>query len=203
MTQHPRPNSLDDVLDTIWSHLEIGAAKARHGFHQPVLATTAPDGTPHARTVVLRVASRAEGFVACHTDARSPKLLHLRTNPIAAWVFYTPARRIQVRATGIATIHTDDAIADEHWRKSPTRSRRCYAAPRTPGTESDHPSPNLPDALTAREPTPEESEAGRGNFAVLRCAIQHIDYLELHHDGHVRAEFSRVGDAWQGVWTEP
>ena len=199
----PRPDSLDQVLETIWTELEIGAAKAKHGFHQPVLATTAPDGTPSARTVVLRKADRAAGTVACHTDARAPKIDHLRSHPTAVWCFYDKSCRVQIRATGVVTIHTDDAIADDHWNRSPTRSRRCYAAPATPGSEADHPSPNLPDELIGRDPTPQESEAGRANFAVLLCTIQMLDYLELHHDGHVRARFTRSDNTWSGTWSEP
>ncbi|MEO0632245.1 MAG: pyridoxamine 5'-phosphate oxidase, partial [Planctomycetota bacterium] len=54
----PRREKLDDVLETIWTELEIGAAKAKHGFHQPVIATVSPEGTPSARTVVLRKTDR-------------------------------------------------------------------------------------------------------------------------------------------------
>ncbi|MEL7484308.1 MAG: pyridoxamine 5'-phosphate oxidase family protein [Planctomycetota bacterium] len=199
----PRPEKLDDVLETIWTELEIGAAKAKHGFHQPVIATVSPEGTPSARTVVLRKTDRVAGVVACHTDARAPKLNHLRSHPGAAWCFYDKGRRIQVRATGTTSVHTNDAVADEHWERSPTRSRRCYLAPSTPGTETDHPSPNLPEDLRDREPTHEESEAGRANFAVLRCTLHTLDYLELHHAGHARARFTLKGDSWVGTWIEP
>lgn len=199
----PRPTSLGDVLESIWTELEIGAAKAKHGFHQPVLATTDANGAPHARTVVLRKADRVAALVACHTDARSPKLDQLRANPTAAWCFYDKTKRIQVRATGEITIHTDDAVADEHWQRSPTRSRRCYLAPAVPGSETDHPSPNLPEHVQDREPTPEESELGRANFAVLRCTLRELDYLELHHDGHVCARFVSRDGSWDGNWAEP
>lgn len=200
----PRPDSLEAVLASVWTELEIGAAKAKHGFHQPVLATTDADGTPSARTVVLRKADRHLGLVACHTDARAQKLAHLRQQPTAAWCFYDKGRRIQVRAFGSATVHTEDSVADEHWERSPTRSRRCYLAPAVPGSVSSSASPNLPDALLDREPTPEESEAGRPNFAVVRCRLHKLDYLELHHAGHVRARFIRPAeDRWAGEWIEP
>ncbi len=200
---HPRPETLDRVIETIWTELELGAARAKHGFHQPVLATVSPDGTPTARTVVLRRADRQAGMVACHTDARAPKLDHLRSQPIAAWCFYDRGRRVQIRATGLVTVHTNDAIANEHWNQSPARSRRCYLAPATPGTAADHPSPNLPESLRNREPTPDESLAGQRNFTVLRCTLDTLDYLELHHDGHVRARFERAADRWSGTWIQP
>ena len=199
----PRPNNLDDVLETLWTELEIGAAKAKLGFHQPVIATASSKGLPNARTVVLRKVDRQAGVVVCHTDARAPKLADLRSHPTAAWCFYDKGRRIQVRATGEATVHTQDEIADDHWSRSPTRSRRCYLAPAIPGSATDHPSPNLPDALIDREPTQDESEAGRPNFAVLRCTLRELDFLNLHHEGHVRARFARDGDDWVGTWIEP
>ncbi|MEO1584382.1 MAG: pyridoxamine 5'-phosphate oxidase family protein [Planctomycetota bacterium] len=199
----PRPTSLDDVLETIWTELEIGANKAKHGFHQPVLATTDADGTPRARTVVLRRTDRAAGAVLCHTDARSAKLDHVRANPAASWCFYDKSKRIQVRATGELSAHADDGIADDHWQRSPARSRRCYLAPAVPGSPAGGPSPNLPADMTDREPTHEESEAGRPNFAVLRCTLRSLDYLELYHDGHVRALFTRDDGGWTGTWTHP
>lgn len=202
-SETPSPRSLPGVLETVWSELEIGAARAKHGFHQPILSTVDLQGEPSSRVVVLRHADRNAGTVACHTDARSPKVEHIRSAPTAAWCFYDATRRIQIRATGTCSIHSGDQIADERWDGSPTRSRRCYLAPSIPGERCESPSPNLPIELHRRDPSEAESQAGRVNFAVIRCTLRKLDYLELHHDGHVRATFTRQdGGPWSGHWTE-
>ena len=48
----------------------------------------------------------------------------------------------------------------------------------------------MPDEITDREPTREESEEGRKNFAVISTAIKEIDVLELDVKGHRRSLFS-------------
>jgi hypothetical protein len=47
----------------------------------------------------------------------------------------------------------------------------------------------LPDNLTEREPTKEESEIGRANFVVVTSTIEEIDCLEMNVCGHRRSLF--------------
>ena len=73
-----------------------------------------------------------------------------------------------------------------------------------PGTLSEAPTSGLPPELEGTEPTDEQLEPARANFAVLRVTLTEIDWLYLAHTGHVRAQFSRGDDSeWQGRWVSP
>ncbi|MEM0983490.1 MAG: pyridoxamine 5'-phosphate oxidase family protein [Planctomycetota bacterium] len=197
------PPSLETILDDCWADLVRGKADRKHAYHLPVIATVDPDGLPAARTVVLRAADRDAGELRFHTDARSPKLKHLGARPTVLWHFYDKGSKRQLRVRSIATIHTDDALADEAWANTRLMSRRCYLAPAPPSTESDTPTPNLPTEFESRDPTKEESEAGRANFAVVTTRVDEIDWLWLRHQGHLRARFTRTDGGYTSTWLEP
>lgn len=197
----PRP---DAILDDVWAALARGKADRKHAYHQPVIATTDAEGRPDARTVVLRFVDRATSTLGFHTDARSPKLDHLRLAPTLAWHFYDPGAKTQLRIRAEASIHTDDPIADEAWAATRLFSRRCYLAPRPPSLPAARPSPNLPEDLLETDPDHDRSEAGRANFAVVRARILEIDWLWLRRGGHLRARFTGGPDADPGfTWLEP
>jgi pyridoxamine 5'-phosphate oxidase len=199
------PTDLADGAARCWAELQAGAADRRHPFHLGVLSTLGRGGTPQSRTVVLRDADGDRGLLFCHSDARSPKVAEIDANPAVAWVFYDPARRVQLRIAGTARVHraaAGDPLAIERWERSSRSSRRCYLAPRPPGAACDGPSPNLPPELLGRTPEGDEDAPGLVNFAVLATAAVEIDRLELHAHGHRRARF-RLGAAGRAEWIEP
>ncbi|TVQ63955.1 MAG: flavin-binding protein [Phycisphaerales bacterium] len=197
--------TLPDVLTDLWRRLERGATERRHPYHQPVVSSMGEDASPRSRTVVLRNADRDGASLVFHTDARSPKCAELRANTALTWTFYDPASKVQLRVRSRAEVLTTGEIVDQRWANTRAMGRRCYLAPRTPGVSvGDQPDPNLPEALRHREPTEQESKPGRANFAVVRCAIESVDWLHLRHDGHRRAQFvfrDRKPDG--GAWLAP
>jgi hypothetical protein len=56
-----------------------------------------------------------------------------------------------------------------------------YLSPLPPGTPVDRVTPD---------------RASRSHFAVLVAAVESIDWLELHADGHRRARFDASGARW-------
>ena len=184
------PDSLPALLDLAWHHLAHAVTTAHHGFHLPTLCTLGLDQRPAARIVVLRRFDLAERAVMCHTDRRAPKVLEIEADARASWVFYDGPSRLQLRASGVVKMHTGDALADTQWEASNLSSRRCYLAPRRPGSAVDHPSPNLPPEVRDQVPVEAATLPGRANFAVLRCVIESLDVLHLHHAGHHRAQFT-------------
>ena len=196
-------DSLPDTLDLIWDALHQGATDRRHPFHLPTLATRGASDYPEARIVVLRRAERASRELICHTDARSGKVREIGADPRVTWLFYDPERRHQFRVRAQAEVLTNGSLFEDAWARSNVSSRRCYLAPRAPSSESEHPTANLPDSHVDRNPTLEESEAGKVNFAVLRSEIISIERLHLASDGHRRVRFDFVDGDWTGVWIEP
>ncbi|MEM1108922.1 MAG: pyridoxamine 5'-phosphate oxidase family protein [Planctomycetota bacterium] len=200
-------DNLPEILDHLWRHLEAATRSAKPPFHLPTLCSVDAEGRPAARTVVLRRVDRDRRRLICHTDIRAEKFDQFSERPDAAWVFYDAPARIQLRATGPMTLHTDDALADEQWERSGLGSRRCYLAPVAPGSLADGPSPNLPEAVLEERITEAQSLPGRANFAVLSCSVDRFDWLYLHHAGHRRAEFRwpsvSNGQAAAASWLEP
>ena len=61
------PNDLPTFLDYAWRHLIRGVADGRSPARYPTFATVAADGTPEARIVALRAASRSQSTLEVHT----------------------------------------------------------------------------------------------------------------------------------------
>jgi hypothetical protein len=179
-----------EILKKIWKHLELGVADRNHPFHTPVVGTVAEDGTASLRVVVLRRFWRKNPYrgLIFHTHIGAPKVYEIRKNPNICWLFYHPQERFQLRIKGKASIHTDDSLAEEQWRSTKLLSRRCYLG-EPPSKLSEKPTPGFPEDFIDREPTIEESEMGRENFAVIFSTIDSIDCLELHINGHRRSWF--------------
>lgn len=203
-TRPPPPDDLAAILADCWITLARGASERRHPFHLPTLATVDPGGTPHARTVVLRACDDQHQTLSFHTDRRSPKAAHLTEQPACAWLFYSPAERLQVRVAASATVHTTDAHADTAWDRTHLMSRRCYLAPHPPSEPTPTPSPNLPDWAANEAITAENTAPARDHFALVRTTVTEIDWLLLHHAGHRRARFRFApGAGVEMAWLQP
>lgn len=191
MESHPvPPTTLDDIATHAWAQLVRGVNDRKHGYHLPTLCTIDAAGRPSARTVVLRKVLPEQRAIICHTDVRSPKAHDVRERAHAAWMFYDTSIKEQVRAQGRAEVLHEGGLADAQWASSRTSSRRCYLAPHAPSNHVEAESPNLPNAFVAQNPTDEQSEAGRTNFAVIRCVVDRLEWLHIKHDGHRRAGFA-------------
>lgn len=187
-----KPVSHGDILKTVWKHLDMGVIDARHPFHTPVFGTQNESG-PQLRTVVLRRFWRHPPGLAFHAHAGSPKIGEIEKNPHVSWLFYHPEDNLQVRVRGTAELHTDDELKEEQWAATGLFSRRCYCG-EAPSQISKKPTHGMPDDLAARNPTEEESEAGRRNFVVISSSIDELDCVELDVHGHRRSLF-----IWNGA----
>jgi len=183
-----KPVSHGEILKKIWKHLDLGILERSHPFHTPVFGTQ--NGVDaNLRIVVLRRFWRKLPCIAFHTHLGSPKIREIELNPNAAWLFYHPKEKFQIRVKGKAEIHTDDDLAEEQWMATEFFSRRCYVGG-APSQISKKAISGLPEDLSDRCPTLEESEKGRANFAVVSSKITSIDCLELDVRGHRRSLFA-------------
>jgi|DewCreStandDraft_2_1066082.scaffolds.fasta_scaffold00390_40 hypothetical protein len=178
-----------EILKKIWKHLELAVSDRNHPFHTPVFATISEDGSPSSRIVVLRRFWRKPRGLAFHSHIGAPKIAEIKNNPRVSWCFYHPQERIQVRIKGVASIHTDDELADEQWRSTQLLSKRCYLG-LPPSMAVEKSVPGFPEEYMDRVPTFEEAESGRQNFAVILSTIDSIDCLELSVRGHRRSLFT-------------
>lgn len=196
-----KPVSHGDILKKVWKHLDLGVLQSKHPFHTPIFGT-AGEGGPEMRVVVLRRFWRRPPALAFHAHAGSPKIEQIRKDPSAAWVFYHPEENLQVRISGIAVVHTDDDLADEQWGATSLFARRCYIGS-APGMQSKKPTHGMPEEITDREPTVDESKEGRGNFAVISTSIKTVDVMELDVRGHRRSLFDWRSGELEMKWLTP
>lgn len=149
---------------------------------------------PQARHVILRAFDDISVVASFYSDARSGKVVELKSRPDVALTFYDPAAAVQIRAMARASRRWDPASRAAAWADLPTSNQRDYATRQAPGSPLNTP-------FTVGRDTVDAEHAYR-RFAIIDCEILEIDYLHLHQGGHRRAGFSRA-DHWQGNWRVP
>ena len=171
----------DDLPD--WtSLLQDGASNPGSPWRNIALGTLGLDGAPQIRTVVLR--RFAPWTLDIHTDTRSAKHAELAAHPAATVHCWDPASRIQLRASGLASLHTGDAVAQDSWAALRPATRATYCVMPGPGTPLAGPDNPTPDAADGQ---------ARTVFCVVRLAIQTVDWLYLGQQGLRRARFTSAG----------
>jgi len=195
-------DTLDGILNEVWTMLKRGVTHFNDPFHWPVLGTTGKDGCS-LRTVILRQLILPDRILVCHTDDRATKAQEICNSNKVSWLFYHPETKVQLRISGQAKLHTDDQFADDQWAATKITSRLNYCATQPPGTPIDKPSSGLPDFLLNKIPTLLDTERGRKNFMAIACSIDSIDWLILRALGHRRARFDWDENRLSATWLIP
>ena len=209
MNQHTEPTNpvdkegadLPDLEQITWQQLSAAPTADKDGFKTMILATNTTTGAD-ARMVVLRKVDGAHHYLWFHTDARAEKVIQLEIHPSATVLFWDEKRQVQLRLMVETRLHTDDYVADEHWQNLWVGGRKMYLSERTPGSKQPAPYPGFPEHFGEELPSPEESEAGRKNFAVIECRVLEMEYLHLSRKGQTRARFKYEPLA-DMVWLAP
>ncbi len=191
----PRPMHADDlgaVRDAAFALLAEGVTNRRSPLHTPTLASIGLDGTPRARTLVLRGFEPATRTLRLHSDRRSEKFAELTRDPRCALHGYDPAAQVQLRLEGIASLHTGDEVAEAAWQASRPFSRMCYAIEPGPGT-----------AIAAPPPAPQDPVTGRAHFGTILLHVHSLEWLWLAAEGHRRARLEWLPDGERTSWLVP
>ncbi len=190
--------SLTDIRRDIGDRLTTAASDRKVPMHAPVVVT----GDVDARIMVLRAFDSNAWTLRFHTDTRAPKVAAIDADPRMAVLFYDKAAKLQIRVRGHGAVLRNGAEADAAWQASANFARRCYLGD-GPGAVSDQPTSGLPAAFEGVEPTDEQTIPARPNFGIVKIRLETLDWFYLKHTGHVRAQFDRDGDEWQGRWLSP
>lgn len=178
--------------------LARAARDRKCALHAPVVISAPAD----ARVMVLRAFDQAGAVLRFHTDARAPKVAAIADDPRMGVLFYDKSAKVQIRVRGTGRIEAAGPVADEAWLASTNFARRCYLG-EGPGGVSQGPTSGLPAEFEGVEPDEEQLIPARENFAVLLIDVAEVDWLYLAHTGHVRAQFTRTGENWEGRWVTP
>ena len=172
-----------------------------HAWRTPVLATSAADGMPNARTVVLREVDDNLAQLRFYTDARSAKVAELDNQGVALLVFWSKRLNWQLRVRAAVSIHVTGSVVDDVWaRVSQSAAAGDYLSSSTPGVIIDVSSAVQPakTPVTPSLASPVVS-APNHHLVVLSAHVQEIDWLELARSGHRRARLR--ADSWD--WLAP
>lgn len=193
---------LETLPAALWRDWERAVETESHPFRTPVLGTTNLFECA-MRVVVLRRADAAKRQLVSYSDARAQKVHQLKLCEQAHWLFYDPARRVQLRVSAGTMVHQSDRIAAEHWQQTPLAHRRNYCANQPPGTDIHAPGDAIAPELKSPKVTAQQLEAGFENFAVLVSTVDQIEFLQLADEGHIRAVFNWTAAKWSGLWLVP
>ena len=184
-----RLDSLPVIEQALWQELGLAVRDKQHPWRTPVLATLAEGsegGSPHAeaRTVVLREVDPLQRSLVVYTDARSAKAAQIRRHPQGSLVMWSAALGWQLRCSVRLALEEDGLMLSSRWaRIKLSPAAQDYLSPLAPGTPLD--AQLQPGGL-----------APRAHFAVITATVDHIDWLELHAEGHRRADFGPEGARW-------
>jgi pyridoxamine 5'-phosphate oxidase len=193
-------NSIEKSWEHI-SHTLPNAYKNRNNPFRTMNVAYVDNNIPFCRTVVLRECASDMSCLQFHTDYRSPKIKILQKNPNIAVHLYSAKDKMQLSINGVANIHYRDSITQDAWHKTQFLSRKCYLTPHVPSDLSNTPL----DYIDHNQKSLFDTEQGYYNFAVIRIAVQKIDFLYLHIHNNQRIIFSKdtQTNTFQGVWCNP
>ena len=177
-----------DIGQQIWKELGRASVDRHHEWRTPVLATVGCDGSPNARTIVLRKVDAKLLTLCFYTDARSEKVSELAKEPKAVFVFWSPRLNWQLRVKAEISISTKGPELQTLWQRvQQSASAADYMASASPGTER-------PEGYSSAQTLSDDH-----HFALLNAQVLQMDWLELGRGGHRRASMS--ADTWQ--WLVP
>lgn len=190
--QPQRLERLEDVQAAVWRELDRAVHDKAHPWRVCVLATVDGDAAD-ARCVVLREWDLARRTLRIYTDARSPKVAQTEAQPIGVLVLWSEALGWQLRLRVRLETQTSGLMVSSRWaRLKMTPAAHDYLSPLPPGSPLPGTAPHRPAHAAPQAPQRESRE----HFAVLTAEVLSVDWLDLHEQGHRRAQFDAEGARW-------
>ena len=155
-----------EIFEDIKKNLTRGVKDRKHAFHTPVFSNIDSEGGIDSRVVVLRKFDPSSMTLNFHTDFRSPKVPNLKKNSSSQFVFYDHKLKIQMRIKTTSLVNNQNDKAKEMWDKTRLFSRKCYLTLKDPSSITEFPEDGIPEHLTGKEPSHEESE--KGDYSELK-----------------------------------
>ncbi len=182
--------TLEQLEIHIWNMLTRAKVDRKHPFRIFVLGTITASGIPDARNVILRNVHQSNKTLCIYTDARTPKVNQLLSQPNACLVFYNPKSKEQLRVRATASVLINEQRNLEIWNALPKHAKKDYQSIMAPGTAKEASNIYI-DA--------EDSS----NFCLIEFDVLEIDFLELNRKGHRRASFKYGHPSVQATWLVP
>ncbi|RTY88424.1 pyridoxamine 5'-phosphate oxidase family protein [Flavobacterium sp. RSP15] len=204
ITINDTPYALTDLETLAWKKLVNGSVKKKNGFRTMCVGTIDENNTAALRIVVNRKVDEAQKTIFFHTDNRSRKFTHLQQDNRISLLFYDARQRVQIAVKAHATLHTNDALANDRWKATSAQARLGYMTNEPPNTKSDIATLGYNERFSLIKPTNTESDLFQENFSVVACTVYELEFLYLDFHGNRKANFYyKNGVLENGFWAVP
>ena len=184
-------NKLDEIPRIIFSELGKGASKKKHPFKNVVL-TTVNEKTPMSRWVVFRKLTPEQNLLI-YTDSRTEKIKDLRKNSNCGLLFYNNKQGLQIYFNTLATIHQNNELTKKYWQGIVGTSSENYTTIYPPST----PINNIGEGHKT------DKDLNNNHFSIIELCPFNMSILQLSRNGHIRANFSKINNKWEGSFIVP
>ena len=181
--------NLQDIESLAWKKLVNGSVKKKNGFRTMCVGTNDEKNTAALRIVVNRKVDELQKMIYFHTDNRSRKFTHLQQDNRISLLFYDARQRVQIVVKALATLHTNDTLANDRWKATSAQARLGYMTNEPPNTKSDIPTLGYDERFSEVKPTNAESDLFQENFSVVACTVYELEFLYLDFHGNRKANF--------------
>lgn len=195
-----------DKLETLhrqaWQQLTNAALQADHVMHYLSLSTIDQQGQPQARFLVLRTVDPPTATLEFHTDIRSSKWAELQKNSALSVLGYDPAKRLQLRFNGRATLHGHNSTHNQQaWQQLSGWTRHSYCGG-PPGDEL-----NAPETAGLLTEPPDDTTTAKGRkvFGVISFQAVQLDWFHHPRAALRRAlfDYKADGSMQSARWIRP
>ena len=184
-------NTLREIPSIIFSELRKVVSRKKHPFKNVVL-TTVKEQIPHSRWVVFRKLTLEQNFLV-YTDGRSEKIKNLRKNPNCGLLFYNNRQGLQIHFSAVSTIHQENELTKKYWQGIVGKSSENYTTVYPPG---------LPiNSIDKGHKT--DKDLNDKHFSIIEFRPVNMKMLQLSRDGHIRANFVKINNDWEGSFIVP
>ena len=187
---HPN-NTLREIPSIIFSELRKAASKKKHPFKNVVL-TTMKEQNPLSRWVIFRKLTTEQNLLV-YTDARSEKIKNLRKNPNCGLLFYNNRQGLQIYFNAVSTIHQKNELTKKYWQGIVGKSSENYTTVNPPGSPIN--------SIDKGHIT--DKDLNDKHFSIIEFIPVNMKILQLSRDGHIRVNFVKINNEWEGSFIVP
>ena len=195
---------LQSLEGLAWKKLLNGSIKKKNGFRTMCVGTIDENNAAALRIVVNRKVDEVQKTIFFHTDNRSRKFYELLKDNRISLLFYDARQRVQIVVKAYATIHSNNALANDRWKATSPQARLGYMTNEPPNTKSDQPTLGYEQHFSITKPTDDESNPFEKNFSVVACTVYELEFLYLDFLGNRKANFYYENNVLvHGHWAVP
>ena len=184
-------NTLREIPIIIFSELRKATSRKKHPFKNVVL-TTVNEKIPMSRWVVFRKLTPKQNLLI-YTDSRTEKIKDLRKNSNCGLLFYNNKQGLQIYFNTLATIHQNNELTKKYWQGIVGTSSENYTTIYPPST----PINNIGEGHKT------DKDLNDNHFSIIELCPFNMSILQLSRNGHIRANFSKINNKWEGSFIVP